>query len=323
LLIDVQGQVVTRVTAKLPLLKPNQTLSLPLVSASDDVVYYLDGDTSVRSLSATGATALVKTIAAGSGSILGFAVSPDDQRIAVSLINQASDSTKDTGQGYVEDLIDSGNHVVLFNNTSTDSLRWPLGWHGTDIVDGVGTTSGYGSYTSVSSYHVISGATGARRATVCETSSAQSSANGGQSVTPMGAPVAGGTVCNRTEYYNSGAPPENDILSVDWSGHVTELVQPDKSGQLPYNNCYLAPGGAQLACTDGNSQALVFVPRVGAVHNIGRRYTILGWMDPGTLLVDIDSKTLAVVDAGTGAAVNLAVTDADKVQMDTAEPGTL
>ena len=65
LLVDLQGQVVTRVTAKLPLLKPNQTVSLPLVSASNDLVYYLDGDTDIRSLSASGATALVKTIAAG------------------------------------------------------------------------------------------------------------------------------------------------------------------------------------------------------------------------------------------------------------------
>ncbi len=137
LLVDTQGQVVTRVTAKLPLLKPNQTITLPLVSASNDLVYYLDGDTDIRSLTPAGATAPVKTIAAGTGSILGFAVSPDDQRIAVSLINQASDQSKDTGHGYVEDLVDSANHVDLFDNTSTDSLRWPLGWHGTDIVDAV------------------------------------------------------------------------------------------------------------------------------------------------------------------------------------------
>ncbi len=321
LLINVQAQVVTRVTAKLPLLKPNQTITLPLVSASNDLVYYLDGDTDIRSLAPTGPTAVVKTIAAGTSSILGFAVSPDDQRIAVSLINQASDQSKDTGRGYVEDLADSANHVSLFNNTSTDSVRWPVGWHGTDIVDAAGTI-GYGGYQNGSSYHVVSSANGARRATVCETSPTQSP-NGGVTVSPAGDPVAAGTVCNRTEYYNGAAPNESDILSVDWTGHVTELVAADKSGNVPYNGCYLAPNGRQMACNDNNSQALVFVPRGGSPHNVGRRYNVLGWMDSTNLLVDIDSKSLAVVNSASGNAVNLALTDADKVEMDAAVPGAL
>ncbi len=322
-LIDVHGQVVTRVTAKLPLLKPNQTVSLPLVSASNDLVYYLDGDTAIRSLSPAGATALVKTIGAGSTSILGFAVSPDDQRIAVSLINQASDASKDTGHGYVENLTDGANHVDLFNNTALDSLRWPVGWHGTDVVDAVGTSAGYGgSSTSVSSYHVVDSATGARRATVCETASTQGP-TGGVNVSPTGMPVPGGTVCVRNEYYNNGTPPENDILSVDWTGHVTELVKADKSGQLPYSDCYLSPGAGQLACADVNSQALVLVPHGGTPHNLGRRYSVLGWMDQGNLLVDVDSKTLAVLNAATGTTVTLAMTDADKVTMNTADPGPL
>src|ERR1700676_2772309 len=58
LLIDVLGHVISRVTAKLPLLKPNQTVQLPLASASADLAYYLDGDTTIRSLSPSGATAL-------------------------------------------------------------------------------------------------------------------------------------------------------------------------------------------------------------------------------------------------------------------------
>ena len=74
-------------------------------------------------------------------------MSPDDQRIAVSLINQASDATKDTGHGYVEDLADSGNHVDLFSNTSSDSIPLAFGWHGNDIVDAVGTNCG-GPYAS-------------------------------------------------------------------------------------------------------------------------------------------------------------------------------
>lgn len=328
MLIDLQGQVITRVTAKLPLLKPNQTATLPLVSASNDVVYYLDGDTDIRSLSPTGATALVKTIAAGSGSILAFAVSPDDQRIAVALIDQASDATKTSGHGYVEDLADSGNHVNLFSNTSADAFRWPAGWHGTDIVDAVGNQCGgpYGSGNSgvcAGSYHVISSATGARHATVCEGPATQPP-NASQNTNPSGLPVAGGVACLRTAYYYDGStPPEGDILAVEWSGHDTTLVTADKTGQLPYNGCFLAPGGAQMACNDNTSQALTLVAHGKSPHSLGRRYGVLGWMDPTHLLVDVDTKTLAVLDTSTGAAVNLALADADKVEMAATSPGTL
>jgi hypothetical protein len=131
-------------------------------------------------------------------------------------------------------------------------------------------------------------------------------------------------VCDRTEYYGDGStPPETDILSVDWTGHVTELVKSDKSGQLPYDQCYLAPGGAELACNANSSQALVIVPRGSSPHNLGRRYTILGWMDTTHLLVDVDTKSLAVLDTGTGTAVNLALADADKVAMTGTVPGAL
>jgi hypothetical protein len=128
ILIDVLGHIVARVTARLPLLKPNQTLQLPLVSASGDLAYYLDGDTTIRSLSPSGASAPVKTIPDGSSSIIAFAVSPDDQRIAVSLIKQGSDLAHNTGRGYVEGLTDGANRVNLFNNTAQDAFRWPVGW---------------------------------------------------------------------------------------------------------------------------------------------------------------------------------------------------
>jgi hypothetical protein len=329
LLVDLQGEVVTRVTARLPLLKPNQTVQLPLVSASNDLVYYRDGDTDIRALSAGGATSLAKTIPQGASSNMSFAVSPDDQRIAVALINEASDATKDTGRGYVENLADAGNHVDLFANTSLDALRWPAGWHGTDIIDAVGNQCGgpYGgantSPACAASYHVIDSATGARRASICESPATQSP-NGSQNATPNGLPVAGGVACVKTEYYYiNNAPPEGDILAVQWSGQWTQIVSADKTGQLAYGGCFLAPGGAQMACAENTSQALTILAHGTAPHNLGRRYNVLGWMDPTHLLVDIDSKTLAVVSSATGAAVNVVLADADKVTMASSAPGGL
>jgi len=324
-LIGVQGQIVTRVTAKLPLLKANQTVELPLVSASNDLVYYLDGDTDIRSLSPSGVTALVKTIAQGSGSILAFAVSPDDRRIAVSLINQASDPNKDSGRGYVEDVAATSNHVDLFSNTAADAFRWPVGWHGSAIVDAVGgNCSGYGSSAGcVNAYHLVSSADGARVATVCEGPATQP-ANATINVSPNGLPVSGGVACVKTFYYNDpNATNAGYMLAVDWTGHSTTLATADKTGQLPYGDCYLAPGAAQMACSANGSQALTLISAGASPHNLGRRYNVLGWMDATHLLVGIDSKTLAVLTTTTGAAVSLALADADKVDMAGTDPDAL
>ncbi|MDQ6847814.1 MAG: hypothetical protein M3019_09595 [Candidatus Dormibacteraeota bacterium] len=324
-LIGVQGQIVTRVTAKLPLLKANQTVELPLVSASNDLVYYLDGDTEIRSLSPTGATALVKTIAPGSSSILAFAVSPDDRRIAVSLINQASDQNKDSGRGYVEDVADTANHVDLFNNTAADAFRWPVGWHGSAIVDAVGgNCNGYGGAAGcVNSYHLVNSADGRRVATVCEPPATQP-ANASINVSPNGLPVSGGVACVKTFYYNDQtATNAGYMLAVDWTGHSITLATADKSGQLPYGDCYLAPGATQMACTANSSQALTLIAAGASPHNLGRRYNVLGWMDATHLLVGIDSKTLAVLTTTSGAAVNLALADADKADMGGTDPGAL
>ncbi len=110
---------------------------------------------------------------------------------------------------------------------------------------------------------------------------------------------------------------------MDWSNHLTTLVTADKTGQLPFNDCFLAPGGAQMACNDNSSQALTLVAHGTPPHSLGRRYTVLGWMDPTHLLVGVDSKTLAVLNTSSGAAVNLAFADADKVEMAGAAPGAL
>jgi hypothetical protein len=270
----------------------------------------------------------VKTIAAGSGSIMAFAVSPDDQRIAVALIAQASDPSKDSGHGYVEDLADTGNHVDLFSNTAVAAIRWPVGWHGADIVDAVGDQCG-GPYGSANgslcgqSYHVISSANGSRLATICEGPATQPP-NVNQDTSPSGLPVAGGTACVRTAYYyDNSESPDGDILAVDWTGHDSTLVSADKTGQLPYSNCFLAPGGTQMACSDSTTQALTVVAHGKSPHSLGRKYSVLGFMDANHLLVDIDTKTLAVLDTGTGAAVNLTLADADKVGLAGAAPGAL
>ena len=332
ILIDVLGHIVARVTAKLPLLKPNQTLQLPLVSASGDLAYYLDGDTTIRSLSPSGASAPVKTIPDGSSSIIAFAVSPDDQRIAVSLIKQGSDLAHNTGRGYVEGLTDGANRVNLFNNTAQDAFRWPVGWHGAQVVDGVGIQcSGYcsgnsGNNGAPGSFHVINSSTASRTATVCE-SPFPPPTNENYNDSVNGMPVAAGIACTESEYYyaTNSTPPRfaAKLLAVDWSGHEATFLTGDSQGGLPYGACYLAPAGTQMACTANASQALTLLAPGVSPHNLGRRYNVLGWIDDKHIAVDIDSATLGVLSTDTGAVVNIALTDADKMQMTAILPGAL
>jgi hypothetical protein len=327
LLIDVLGHVVARVTAKLPLLKPNQTIQLPLASSSGDLVYYLDGDTTIRSLSPSGTTALVKTIPDGSSSIVAFAVSPDDQRIAVSLINQASDTTHNSGHGYVEGLTDGANRVNLFSNTAADALRWPIGWHGTQVVDGAGQCGGSGyngntANTAPCSLHVINSSTASRTATVCESPSPQPP-NENYNVSVNGLPVAAGVACIESQYYYGTNTTSDKLLAVDWSGHESTFLTGDSSGYLQYGNCFLAPAGVQMACTANTSQALTLLARGLAPHNLGRRYNVLGWVDSKHIAVGIDSAALGVLSTDTGLVVTIALTDADKMQLTAILPGAL
>ena len=330
MLIGTAGQVVARVSARLPLLKPNQDVNLPLVSVSNDTVYYLDGDTDIHSLSPSGTTALVKTVAQGAGSILVFAVSPDNRRIAVSLINEATDSTKDTSHGWVEDLTAPTNHVDLFDNTGTSSFRWPLGWVGSAIIDGAGYQCGFGygygnspSSTTPCSFHVVNSATGARTATLCESPAPPPSAENDY-LNVNGLPVAAGTACLEQEsYYATSGDQVNTLFAVDWSGHKTTFLAPGTNQQIPYGNCYLAPSGAQMACSANASQALTLLVPKTAPHNLGRRYNVLGWMDSTRLLVDVDSTTLGVLATDTGVVVSLTLTGADHMGLAGTLPGAL
>jgi hypothetical protein len=332
MLIDTAGQIVARVTAKLPLLKPNQDVNLPLVSASNDMAYYLDGDTEIHSLSPSGTVALVKTIAQGAGSILAFSVSPDDQRIAVSLINENSDSSKDSSHGWVEDLTAPTNHRDLFDNTGTSSFRWPVGWAGTQVVDGAGyQCGGYGygyngpsTNSTACSYHVINSTTTSRTATLCESPSPQPSSEN-DNLTVNGLPVTAGVACVESEYYYNNPTAtqnQNTLFAVDWSGHQTTYLT-SNTGQLDYGNCYLAPSGAQMACSANASQALTLLAPKTAPHNLGRRYNVLGWMDNTHMAVEINSTTLGVLSTDTGAVVSLALTGADTMALAGTLPGAL
>jgi hypothetical protein len=109
----------------------------PPVSASDNKVYYRDGNTSIKSLTTDGQTANVTTVPGSATKVSFFSVSPDDSRIAV-LVEDLSPATTIKLSLYVEDLIGHTNHSVIFTNTvpkfKNATTLWPMGWHNSLLV---------------------------------------------------------------------------------------------------------------------------------------------------------------------------------------------
>jgi hypothetical protein len=336
MLIDDSGKIVTEARAQLPTLQTNQTLRLPLVSASDSTVYYLDGNTAIDSLSPTGATTSATEISTGSSRESAFTVSPDDRLIAIAEISEQSDSTDDTGTGYVEDLSGGGSRVSLWDNTGSSALRWPVGWHGPSLIDQIMWSCNEPGCDGGSSYHVVDPSNGNLLGTVCETSASQPSYGTPNatitSYSIQGLPTPSGAVCYKS--VQSFGPTgfyvgETDTLeAVDWAGTATTFTQvtpySNQSSALSPSSCYLAPDGSRMVCTSNSNEALCLVSSAGTINNTGRQYNgILGWIDATHLLVDIDSSNLGVLDPDTGSLTTVAVAQANEVEMEATLPGAL
>ena len=104
-------------------------IELPYAMASRSRVYYLDGDRNVRYVKADGTTGLVATVPGTAHVHATFAVSPDDRRIAVALLDYSVRPVKLTL--YVEDL-GGTHHSVIY--TSTNHYIWPVAWHSGQLV---------------------------------------------------------------------------------------------------------------------------------------------------------------------------------------------
>ena len=109
----------------------------PPVSASNDEVYFRDGDNKIRQVVPPGSAVDVTTVPGGPNIISFFSVSPDDQQIAV-LVEDVSGGTAISERLYVEDLHGGGHHVDIYSTLTPKDKRgttlWPMGWHDGAIV---------------------------------------------------------------------------------------------------------------------------------------------------------------------------------------------
>jgi hypothetical protein len=137
------------------------------LSTSATTVYYLDGDSDVRYLRPDGSSGLATHIALTAKHVTAFAVSPDDRRIAVSVL----DFTRyPVGTRlYVEDLNGGGNHVELFS--SPTAMEYPVGWHAGHVVMALGLNlqpqNYFDGFAQPYGYHVVDAQSGQQLLSLC------------------------------------------------------------------------------------------------------------------------------------------------------------
>ncbi|MEO8744716.1 MAG: hypothetical protein ABI334_02855 [Candidatus Dormiibacterota bacterium] len=142
----------------------------PPVSASNDEVYFRDGDTKIRMLVPPGGAADVTTVPGGPNTISFFSVSPDDKSIAV-LVEDVSGATAISLSLYVEDLHGGGHHTVIYTSTTpkgkNGTTLWPMGWHaGALVLAVVPACTFQPAGITPTEWHVASTANGTRLATI-------------------------------------------------------------------------------------------------------------------------------------------------------------
>src|SRR5947207_904967 len=171
-LVGIDGKVVATSQASTPATASCASVAgalvSPPVSTSNSRVYYMDAQGVVRFLAPNGDAGRATTVPAGTASRRSmFAVSPDDQRIAV-IVNDYTTSGAST-RLYVEDLNGGGSHLDIYNRTGARTL-WPIGWHGiNNLVVAVvpSCTQGGGPFCcGIQELHVIDPASATRRFTI-------------------------------------------------------------------------------------------------------------------------------------------------------------
>lgn len=274
----------------------------PFASATNDAVYYLNGNGLMR-LQPGGTPEHIRDLPGSSSLRVAFAVSPDDKKIAIATLTFAptSSSPSPTGPKYlgmklfVENL-DGSNHLDIFSSTTV--AEWPVGWHGPDLVIAVGAGPyGYGGsltpypYFASDGIHVADSTTGRRIATLC----------GGLPAVGLG--TSKGILCAKASGLGPTTITPVAMAFSDWSGKETDVGLSCIYGGLQ-------PGGDNIAC-DTNSGGLVVSPDgaeqpfptpstgpdpYNLVCWVGHDHLLLTSRYVGTVLYDIVARTTQQID---------------------------
>jgi hypothetical protein len=175
-LAGVDGSILATANVAPAPFRPNSVMTW--TSTTSKRVYHLNGGFEVRFLGPDGSTGLATQITVRQNEEAGFAVSPDDQRIAVAILSYtpSADSSQAPAYNgmrlYVEDLKGGGRHLDIFNSTTV--AEFPIAWKGGNLVIAVSTPqccqtqpmNPYGATT----YHIANPDTGRRVLALCTNS---------------------------------------------------------------------------------------------------------------------------------------------------------
>jgi len=250
-IVNVDGAVVASATAASPTYVRGP--GPPGVGTTNDRAYFRDGDTTIRWLAPDGSTGSAATVPGGPMSPVGFAVSPDDTRIAIAALqyrmDQFNNPTVQSLRLYVQSLGGDKRSTDIF--TSTSVAEWPIGWHADALVIAVSVPHAQyaadNPYSAYGGYHVVDPSTGTRVVDVCYLRMPEA--------TPSGPAVPAGTLCG--DY----------VTASDWSGRLTRFAVPKGIGCLA-----LSPGGDMAACRSWAEELgsiLVYRPNGSLVSSAG------------------------------------------------------
>lgn len=268
---------------------------LPYVSASNSRLYYLDGDGDIRYVKPDGSGGLATSVPGGAKVHAAFAVSPDDARIAVTLLDYSVDPVLLTL--YVEDLV-GAHHAVIF--TSTTKYIWPVAWRSGQIVvanygaapfvsQAIAYTNGdrllypYGPnpYNAIS-YHVIDPVTAVREVI-----------------------VGGGGVSGLLSRAGS-AMVQAGI--VDWTGAYRPVTGSPYAMSTAVGS--LSPNGHGIATAYSDGRLIIIDDRgyVRELRDLGAPLDWVGWLDGSHLVTGFYQRadgTPSVIDIGYVAEANV------------------
>jgi hypothetical protein len=229
------------------------------VSTSSTRAYFLDAQGNVRFLTPNGETGIATRVPTGGNVRSIFAVSPDDQRIAV--VKATFNASGATTVLYVEDVNGGGNHAQIFSESGAYTL-WPVGWHsGALVVAKVGSCAGDGPLPSGSiELHVVNPANAARIATL-----------GGPGCAVGLPPTPNGVLCEDSTFSKA------NIL--DWSGATRKSLTIQGPTQA-----YLSPDGTEVALVvDGQTTF------AGAKQTLD--LVACGWIDATHVIAGGDAQS--------------------------------
>ncbi len=263
-LIDNTGKVVASATPNSPTAVTcgdSAAAVLPQpVSTSNTRAYFLDQQGNVNFLSPNGVTGVATHVPTGASVRSMFAISPDDQRIAV--VQNTYNASGATTVLYAEDLNGGTNHVKLFTQNGAFTL-WPIGWHGTNdlVLAKVPSCSQGGGPTCCGpqELHVVDPATAGRRSTL-----------GGSTCALVGSATPAGALCE------NGAFSQVHVLS--WAGATVQTFA--IQGPTP---AYLSPDGTRVALVVDNATTFA-----GAKQTLDM--LACGWIDDTHVLAGGDAQ---------------------------------